>query len=469
MQQKKYPVKRGEELNVTIENVAFGGKGICRINDYVIFVPNTLPQDEVKIRVTKRKTGYGEARILELVKPSPLRQDAPCKYFGWCGGCTWQKVSYEQQLEFKWNHVKESIQHISDIKDIEVPKPIASEKIRAYRNKMEFSFADKRWLLPHELGNMEIEKSFALGLHVPGTFDKIISIDECLLQSDAANEILKFTQIYCKENNLLPYGIRSHEGFLRFLVIRESHFSGDIMVNIVTAFSDSKNMSKLAQELSQKFPQIKSIINTINDRKAQIAFGEEEIVLYGDSFITDKLFDKMYKISANSFFQTNTAQAERLYEIVMEFAEVDKQDTVWDLYCGTGTITLLLAVKAKRVYGFELVERAILDARKNAKEFGVQNVEFILGDVLVEKSNVKNNPAVIVVDPPRSGLHPKVAAFLSESNAKKIVYVSCNPTTMARDIKIIKENYNLTKIQPVDMFPQTYHIESVALLERKNA
>jgi 23S rRNA (uracil1939-C5)-methyltransferase len=469
MQEKKYPVKRGEELSVKIENVAFGGKGICRIDDYVIFVSNTIPGDEVKIRITKRKTGYGEGRLLKVLKPSPIRQDAPCQYFEWCGGCTWQNVNYEQQLKFKWNHVKESIERIADIKDINVPKPIASEKNWAYRNKMEFSFADRRWLLPHELGNMEIEKSFALGLHVPGTFDKIISVDECLLQSNTANEILKYTQMYCKENNLQPYGIRSHEGLLRFLVIKESSFSGDIMVNIVTSKKNSKALKVLAEELSVKFPQIKSIINTINDRKAQIAFGEEEIVLYGDAFISDKLFDKMYKISANSFFQTNTAQAEKLYKIVLDYAAVNEKDTVWDLYCGTGTITILLAEKAKHVYGLELVERAVLDANKNSTEFGIQNVEFILGDILDEKSKIKNKPSVIVVDPPRSGLHPKVAVFLNESDAEKIVYVSCNPTTMARDIKIIKQNYKLTKIQPVDMFPQTYHIETVALLERKNA
>jgi 23S rRNA (uracil1939-C5)-methyltransferase len=469
MQQKIYPVKRREELNITIENVAFGGKGICRINDYVIFVPNTLPQDEVKIRITKRKTGYAEGRLLEIVKPSPIRQKAPCKYFDWCGGCTWQNVSYEQQLEFKWNHVKESIQHIAGIKDIAVPKPIVSENKWAYRNKMEFSFADKRWLLPHELGNMDIGKSFALGLHVPDTFDKIISIDACLLQSDTANEILKYIQNYCKENNLQPYGLRSHEGLLRFLVIRESSFSGDIMVNIVTTYNDSNTLKKLATEISRKFSQVKSVINTINDRKAQIAFGEEEIVLYCDAFITDKLFNKFYKISANSFFQTNTLQAEKLYEIVLEYAALNNQDIVWDLYCGTGTITLLLAEKAKYVYGFELVERAVLDARKNVKEYGIQNVEFILGDILNEKLNVKEKATIIVVDPPRSGLHPKVSEFLNKSNAKKIVYVSCNPTTMARDMKIIKQNYNLTKIQPIDMFPQTYHIESVVLLEKKNA
>jgi len=469
MQQSKYPVKRGAELNVTIENVAFGGKGICRVDDYVIFVPNTIPGDEAKIKITKRKTGYGEGRLLELLKPSSIRQDAPCKYFDWCGGCTWQSVSYEQQLDFKWNHVKESIQRIAEINNVNIPKPIASDKIWSYRNKMEFSFADKRWLLPHELGNMEIEKSFALGLHVPGTFDKIISIDECLLQSDVANQILNYTNQYCKNNKLEPYGIRSHEGYLRYLVIRESSHSGDIMVNIVTADKDSKKLKDLVEDLIAKFPQIKSIINTINDRKAQIAFGEEEVVLFGRSFITDKLFKNEYKISANSFFQTNTKQAEKLYEIVLDFADIKNNDTVWDLYCGTGTITLLLAEKAKKVSGFELVERAVLDARKNAKEFGIENVEFILGDVLIEKSNVKEKPDVIVVDPPRSGLHPKVSEFLAQSNTNKIVYVSCNPTTMARDIKIIKENYNLTKIQPVDMFPQTYHIETVALLERKNA
>jgi len=469
MQEKKYPVKRGAELNVTIENVAFGGKGICRIDDYVIFVPNTIPGDEAKIKITKRKTGYGEGRLLQLLKPSSIRQEAPCKYFDWCGGCTWQSVSYEQQLEFKWNHVKESIQRIAEILDVDVPKPVASDNIWSYRNKMEFSFADKRWLLPHELGNMEIEKSFALGLHVPGTFDKIITIDECLLQSNTANQILNYTNQFCKETKLEPYGIRSHEGFLRYLVIRESSDSGDIMVNIVTAYKDSKKLKYLAENLSKKFPQINSIINTINEKKAQIAYGDEEIVLFGESYITDKLFNKKYKISANSFFQTNTKQAEKLYEIVTDYADIKNKDIVWDLYCGTGTITLLLAKKAKKVYGFELVERAVMDARKNAKEFGIQNVEFVLGDVLIEKSEIKDVPDVIVIDPPRSGLHPKVAEFLSNSESEKIVYVSCNPTTMARDIKIIKENYNLIKIQPVDMFPQTYHIETVALLERKNA
>jgi 23S rRNA (uracil1939-C5)-methyltransferase len=469
MQQKKYPVKRGEELKVTIENVAFGGKGICRIDDYVIFVPDSLPGDEAKIKITRRKTGYGEGRLLDILNPSSIRQEAPCKYFDWCGGCTWQNVSYEQQLEFKWNHVKESIQHLAGIDNLEVPKPIPSDKIWAYRNKMEFSFADKRWLLPHELGNMKIGKSFALGLHVPGTFDKIISIDECKLQSDTANQILIYISNYCKVNNLEPYGIRSHEGYLRFLVLRESRDSGDIMVNIVTANKNLNPLKKLAEELNVKFPQIKSIINTINEKKAQIAFGEEEVVLFGDSFITDKLFSNEYKISANSFFQTNTKQAEKLYNIVMQYAAINNQDTVWDLYCGTGTITLLLAEKAKQVYGFELVERAVQDARKNAKKFDILNVEFILGDVLVEKANVKESPDIIVVDPPRSGLHPKIAEHLKQSEAKKIVYVSCNPTTMARDVKIIKENYTLTKIQPVDMFPQTYHIETVVLLERKNA
>lgn len=469
MQQKKYPVKRGEELNLTIENVAFGGKGICRINDYVIFVPNTIPGDKARIKITKRKTGYGEGRVLEILKPSTIRQEAPCKYFNWCGGCTWQNVSYEQQVQFKWNHVKESIRHLAGIENIEVQKPIVSKKVFTYRNKMEFSFADKRWLVPDELGNMDIEKSFALGLHVPGTFDKIISIDACMLQSDTANQILNITKEYCKNNGLQPYGIKSHEGFLRFLVIRESSAYGDIMVNIVTANKNPKKLNELSQQLSHNFPQIKSIINTINEKKAQIAFGEEEIILYGKSFITDKLFTKEYKISANSFFQTNTHQAENLYKLVLEYSKINKNNVAWDLYSGTGTITLLLAEKAKKVFGFELVDKAVMDARKNASEFGIQNVEFVLGDVLDKKSKISEKPDVIVVDPPRSGLHPKVSEFLAQNGAQRIVYVSCNPTTMARDIKTIKENYDLIKVQPVDMFPQTYHIETVALLEKKNA
>lgn len=467
MKQKIYPVKKNEELVLKIENVAFGGKGIGRYKDYVIFVPNSIPGDKVSVRITKRKPGFGEARVLQMIDSSPLRQDAPCKYFEWCGGCTWQNISYEQQLKFKQDHVKESLKHLAGVEDVEVSIPIHAEKIWSYRNKMEFSFSDRKWLLPHELGEMSIDKSFALGLHVPGTFDKILSIDECLLQSDTANEILIYINQYCRNNNLKPYGIRSHQGFLRFLVIRESNATEELMVNIITAYEDFKILNLLAEQLSKKFPQIVSIINTINDKKAQIAYGDKEYTLFGKDFITEKLFDMEFKISANSFFQTNTRQAEKLYSTVLDFASVEKRNIVWDLYCGTGTISLIMAKYAKWIFGFELIESSIKDARKNAERFGITNTNFYEGDLLDNLNGIKEKPDIIITDPPRSGMHHKVCDFLNNSTAQKIVYVSCNPTTMARDIKILNENYRLLKIQPVDMFPQTYHIECVTLLEKR--
>ncbi|MFC2089088.1 23S rRNA (uracil(1939)-C(5))-methyltransferase RlmD [Calditrichota bacterium] len=467
MNQKKYPVKRNEELIVEIENVAFGGKGVCRYDDYVLFIPNTLPGDKVKIRVTRRKAGYGEARILEMIDPSSLRQDPPCKYFEWCGGCTWQNTNYEQQLEFKWNHVSESLNHIADIENINVQNPISAPKVWGYRNKMEFSFSDRRWLLPNELGDMSIDKSFALGLHVPGTFDKILAIDECLLQSNIANVILRYVDQYCRNKSLKPYGIHSHDGFLRFLVIRESSDSGELMVNIVTAYEDFPVLEDLAEELTQKFTQVVSVVNTINEKKAQIAYGEKEHVLFGENFIADKLLGMEFKISANSFFQTNTQQAEKLYRTVIEFAAVENKHLIWDLYSGTGTISLILAKSAKFVTGFELIDSSVKDARKNAVKFGVKNIKFCTGDLLNNLSSIEDQPDTIVTDPPRSGMHPKVTQFLNSSGTQRIVYVSCNPTTMARDLKILMENYRLIKVQPVDMFPQTYHIECVSLLEKR--
>jgi 23S rRNA (uracil1939-C5)-methyltransferase len=331
---------------------------------------------------------------------------------------------------------------------------------------MEFSFSDRKWLLPQELGDMSIDKSFALGLHVPGTFDKILSIDECLLQSDIANEILTYVNKYCKVHKLEPYGIYSHQGFLRFLVIRESSATNEIMVNIVTAYENFKILDLLVEQLRKKFPQIVSIVNTINEKKAQIAFGDKEYTLFGKGFITDRLLDKDFKISANSFFQTNTKQAEKLYSTVLDFASVENMNIVWDLYCGTGTISLLLAKYARLVYGFEIVDSSIKDARKNAERFGIKNTNFYAGDLLQNLNVVTEQPEIIITDPPRSGMHQKVCAFLNKSGAQKIVYVSCNPTTMARDIKILNENYRLLQIQPIDMFPQTYHIECVSLLEK---
>ena len=467
MNERKYPVKRGGEYEVEIEKLAFGGAGIARMDNYVIFVKGAIPGDRALVRIQKRKSAYAEARLLSLIKPSKYRIASPCPYFEWCGGCTWQNLSYEDQLKYKVDIVAESFRHLAGLVDIQVQPIITSEKPFAYRNKMEFSFSDRRWLLPNELNKDDINRDFALGLHVPGTFDKILQIDTCLLQSDIANQILKYINDYIIKNKLQPYGIRSHKGFLRFLVIRESSYNGSIMVNMVTAYEDTKSLKNLAQKLINKFPSIKSVVNNINSKLAQIAFGEKEIILAGESTIQEKLGRHLFNISANSFFQTNTKQAEKLYSKVLEFAGLTGIENVWDLYCGTGTITIFLAEQAREVTGFELVESAVNDARLNAETHGVHNAKFIGGDLLHKLREMKDKPDVLVTDPPRSGMHPKVVEYIRDLCPEKIVYVSCNPTTLARDVSILKETYEIEMIQPVDMFPQTYHIETIVKMELK--
>ena len=466
MQEQKYPVKRNAELELSVEKTAFGGKGIARYNDYVIFIKNTLPGDKVNARIFKRKPNYAEARLLDILEPSPLRIEAPCVYFNWCGGCTWQNLSYTDQLKIKKEHVQDSLNNLRQVKEPLIFDTLPAQKIWGYRNKMEFSFADRRWLLPDELGDESVSNDFALGLHLPGTFDKILDIDQCLLQSDAANKVLKTVDAYCLDHKIIPYGIKSHKGYLRYLVIRESHYTGEIMVNLVTAYREEETLKGLAGILCRNVPQVTSIVNNINPKKAQIAVGVEEFLLYGNNYITEKLGSFEFRISANSFFQTNTAQAEHLYRIVMDFADLHGEERIWDLYCGTGTITLFLSEKAKHVTGFEISDSSVADAESNAKEHQCENTSFIAGDLLKNLDMINDSPDIIVTDPPRSGMHPGVCSRLADIGAKRIIYVSCNPTTLARDIELMQHSYQLIKAQPVDMFPHTYHIETVALLEK---
>ncbi len=464
MTHKTYPVKKREEIKLRIDKLAFGGKGISRINDYVIFVDKSLPGDLVLARIYKRKANFAQARVIELIESSPLRQEAPCPYFGWCGGCTWQNLSYEEQLKIKRDHIIDGLQQIAGLTDVAVAETLPSPQIWGYRNKMEFSFSDRRWLLPHEMGESNHNTDFALGLHIPGTFDKILDIENCLLQSESGNNVLNIVSEYAVREGLQPYGIHSQEGYLRFLVIRQSLYNGQMMVNIVTSTKQPKLLRGLADEITKNVPEVSSIINTINSKKAQVAFGEEEVVLAGNSYIQDKIGSFIFNISANSFFQTNTAQAERLYDTVMDYSNLKGDEIVWDLYAGTGTISLFLAQKSRFVYAFELVESAVRDGIENARTHNVENIKFIQGDLLENVNNIEQRAEVVVVDPPRSGIHPKVCLYLAECGADRIIYVSCNPSTMARDIEFLAQNYKIEKIQPVDMFPHTYHIESVCLL-----
>ncbi|MBD3225726.1 MAG: 23S rRNA (uracil(1939)-C(5))-methyltransferase RlmD [Caldithrix sp.] len=468
MEQKKYPVKKGDIYQFEIEKLAFGGAGVARLDNYVVFIKGALPGECVKAKVYKRKRSYAEARLQEIVHRSTERIEAPCPFFEWCGGCTWQNLSYEHQLKYKEAIVGESLHHIGGLEKIGVNEVIPSSNPFAYRNKMEFSFSDRRWLLPHELGDDAISRDFALGLHVPGAYDKILHIDHCLLQSETANEILRFIQEYARTHHLAAYGIKSHQGFLRFLVIRQSSYTQKLMINIVTAYKDVDSLRPLADQLIKKWSQVESVVNNINTRPAQIAVGEEEILLAGKAEIKEKLGPFEFSISANSFFQTNTMQAQRLYDIVIQFAGLQSDDVVWDLYAGTGTISLFLAQKANYVIGFESAESAVADARRNAAEHGLPNTSFIAGDLLKTLNNAQSNPDVIVTDPPRAGMHKKVIEAILQSEARTVVYVSCNPTTMARDLNLLSAAYRIIEVQPLDMFPQTYHIETVAQLKRKS-
>ena len=461
--------KKGDIVELSIDRVAFGGQGIARLDGLVIFVKGAIPGDRVRALIFRKKKAYAEAKIQELLVPSPDRIEAPCPYFGICGGCQWQHVTYERQLEYKRGHVEEALSHIGSLSGIEVHDPIPSEKHFGYRNKMEFSFSDRPWLpLPPPPVSPPSPSCLALGLHVPGTFDKIIDMEACLLQQERGNEILREVKRFAGESGLPPYGLKSHEGFWRFLTLRYSTYLDEWMVNLVTSEARTEVLLPLVQRLTALFPNVKTVVNNITARKASIAVGEREVVLAGAGTVRDRIGPSTFQISANSFFQTNSLGAERLYGKVVEFAELKGRETVLDLYSGTGTIPVCLANSASRVIGMEIAESAIADARRNCEANGIENCEFILGDIRENLSLLRIQPEVMIIDPPRAGMHQDVLSRVLEIGAERIVYVSCNPATLARDLEQMEEHYHIAEIQPVDMFPHTYHVECVAKLVRKN-
>jgi 23S rRNA (uracil1939-C5)-methyltransferase len=459
-------MKRGEQFQITIDKLAFGGKGIARIDNRVIFVNGGIPGDLAEIRIRKVKKNYVEANLLNLLQSSPLRQSAPCLHFGTCGGCKWQNLEYQHQLEFKRLQVLESLEHLAGVQPEIVHLTLASPLIFGYRNKMEFSFTNRKWLTAEELSDPDIKKDFALGLHVPGAFDRVMHIEKCWLQDERMTEFLNFSQKYFRNSNLPVFDLKGHTGLLRFLVLRKSFFHKQYMVNIVTFRPALEELRDYTRKLTNRFPEIVSVINTVNPRLAQIAFGEEEHLLWGKPYITEKIGDYSFHISANSFFQTNSLQAERLYHIVMDYVGTGNQ-LIWDLYSGTGTIAMFLSGTATRVIGFELVESAVADAQRNCAQHGIDNCWFIAGDIRANLTSRSEKPDAIVCDPPRSGMHQDVVTAILMKRPRKIIYVSCNPTTMARDIKPMMGFYNIKEVQPVDMFPHTYHIETVVRLELK--
>jgi 23S rRNA (uracil1939-C5)-methyltransferase len=485
-------VKKGDELELEISGYGYEAKGISKVHkniikpgsttnsesdlpNYVVFVNGSYPGDRVQAKLRKIKSSYSEAKLIGIIKPSEFRVRPRCKYFGTCGGCKQQDLNYEMQLAYKQIQVKEIFEHIGRLTDFEIEDMLPSENIFFYRNKMEFSFADKRWLTEDELNTDTIaDKNFALGLHILRIFDKVLDIDECFLQSEISNEILNFTREFFKKKNTSIYSTKTHKGYLRNLAIRQAQHTNDLMVNIVTSKEDDELMNEYSEALQKESQQITTIINNINLKKASVAIGDYEIVYHGSGVIYDKIGDCKFRISANSFFQTNTLQAENLYKTALEFAEFNGNEIVYDLYSGAGTIAIYISNLVKKVYGFESVETSVKDAIENARLNNIENVDFKTANLyksflpIIEKRGMQK-PDTIIIDPPRSGMHKNTVADVVKLNPEKIVYISCNPATQVRDIRtMVDKGYKLVKIKSVDMFPHTYHIENVALLVKRN-
>ncbi|MDP4219229.1 MAG: 23S rRNA (uracil(1939)-C(5))-methyltransferase RlmD [Bacteroidota bacterium] len=467
--------ERGTQLELVTETFAFEGKAVARREDgYVIFVEGALANEKITVEIVKAKGNFADARLLKVLEPSADRRKPICVDFGVCGGCSLLHMNYDAQLFWKKQQVKEIFERIGKLHDPPILDTIGAPGHEYhYRNKMEFSFSEERWLLPEEIASGDVADRFALGLHVRGRYDRVIDTAFCHISYPLANRILELTRTFSGDHKLRVFDAdKRPEGLLRFLVIRNSHSTGEVMVNFVTSHYDEHVMEAYARLLRKEIPEVTTLINNINSKRAQIAVGEKEYVIFGSGVISDKIGNAEYRISANSFFQTNTRQAEVLYKVGADFADLQTEDTLWDLYCGAGTITLFAAPRVTSVLGIELSESAIADAHANAERNGFSNVDFVSSDLrkallspdLLSKYG---KPDVLIIDPPRSGMHADVVREILELAPERISYISCNPATQARDIELMSEKYSVEALQPVDMFPQTWHIECVAKLRRK--
>jgi 23S rRNA (uracil1939-C5)-methyltransferase len=459
--------KRGEILSLTIDDLAFGGEGVGRADGYVVFVPGGLPGDRLRVRLVQVRSRFGRGVIESVEEPSPQRVDAPCPYFGRCGGCRLQHVAYSAQLAFKSKQVGDALQRLGGLTDVELRPIIGADETFGYRNKMEFTVARPRGHAPLPSGERE---SIVVGLHEADRYDSVLDIDRCLLQSDRMNALLTEARAFFAERGLTVYEQDGGEGLLRFLMLREGKRTGELMTNVVTSAPAVSELAPLAERLAARVPGTTSVVMNVNPKKASVAVGVEEHLLGGRDHIREGVGGLTFQVSANSFFQTNTRQAERLFELVVESTGLTGTETVYDLYSGTGAISLLLARRSRWVYGIEVAQAAVDDAGLNAAANSITNCTFVCGEVrfvlpaLIAKGVTAE---VVVADPPRAGFHPKALHALITLGARRIVYVSCNPTTLARDLgELARGGYRLEWVQPVDMFPHTPHIEAVARLER---
>ena len=457
--------------NLEIVDISTEGKSIAKHEGLVVFVEGGVPGDVVDVMVHRKKNNFAEGKVQTIKTFSPHRVEPHCKHYGTCGGCKWQNLAYSKQLEFKQKYVLDAFTRIGklDFNDILPILPNTTEYF--YRNKLEFSFSNKKWLTNEQIASgEEIENKNAVGFHIPGLFDKVLDIDKCHLQTDLSNDIRNSVKEYALQNNLEYFDIRNKAGLLRTLMIRTTS-TGETMVIVAVFEILEKEVFGLLDFLKTKFPQITSLQYTLSNKANDTFNGCEMITYYGRDYILEEMEGLKFKISAKSFYQTNSTQAYNLYKITRDFAQLTGNEVVYDLYTGTGTIANFVARNSKQVVGIEYVEDSIKDAIINSKDNNINNTVFFAGDMKdvlnAEFIKAHGNPDVIITDPPRAGMHEDVVRVILAAAPQKIVYVSCNPSTQARDLAMMQEHYIIKKIQPVDMFPQTAHVENVVLLERK--
>ncbi len=462
---------KGTTLELETDSAAFEGHSVARSDGFVVFVRNAVPGDRVRARIVKSRKRYAEAVVEELLESSPYRVDPRCKHFGVCGGCKWQHMEYEQQLHFKQRQVTETLEHIGGFDSVSVEPTLPAPYIYDYRSKMEFSFGTNRWLTEAEIASgEELEKGFALGLHIPKRYDKILDLDECHLQSSLSVQIVNKVRQVAMGQGWRAYNSNTREGYLRNLVIRTGFFSAESMIYLVTSHNRPDRMKLLTEAILAEMPAVTTVINGINDTLSPVAYGEQEIVYHGPGTIIERIGELEFRISPTTFFQPNSSQACRLFQVVRECARLSGNEVLYDLYSGIGTIALLLSPDCRKVVGIDSNEQAVEGARVNATANGIENCTFFPLDAA--KSLTRNfalrrgRPDVLVVDPPRAGMHKEVCQSILTLAPERIVYVSCNPATQARDLKVLGSSYEVEKVQPVDMFPQTYHIENVVALRR---
>ena len=459
---KKYK----EYKDLLIQDIELKGKGVGRSDGKVIFVEKALPGEIVDVRVIRNKKQYAEAVPVDFKNKSTDRIEPVCQHFGTCGGCKWQHINYEKQLEFKQYFVQTAFERIGEFDFPELMEILGCKETLFYRNKLEFSFSNKRWLTNDEIKSEAEFDRDALGFHKPGGHDQIVDVEKCFLQKDPSNELRLLIKRVAKELGISFYDIRNKEGLLRSLFVRTTELGEIMIILVVQEMNDL--VKSLLGEVEKALPNINSI-NYIINNKFNDSIGDLEVVNFsGNAFIIEQLGTLKFKIGPKSFFQTNSRQAKVLYDVIKDFADLKGDENVYDLYTGIGSIAMYLADSAKKVVGIECLEEAVMDAYTNAQLNGIDNCSFVAGDVkdLLNEGFTKTygTADLLVVDPPRSGLHPNVVKFLSQSKIPIIIYVSCNPTTQARDLNVLTENYRIEKVQPVDMFPHTIHIENVVLL-----